>query len=123
MFNIVANCHQTPAFISLNHFPSISVTLLVTGSTNIDYRLNLWQNISPISISMAANDYSRLCVTVVIDGYKHMDTSNLANHVIEMPRHRKYQSFAKCLIAGDPFSSFLQLISFDLTSPFLRIIL
>ena len=53
IFSIVVNCHQTSVFVSLNHFPTISVTLLVTGSTKIDSRLNLWQNISSVSVSMA----------------------------------------------------------------------
>ena len=133
VFSIVVNCHQTSVFVSLNHFPIISVTLLVTGSTKIDSRLNLWQNISPVSVSMAemtrpssVSQYSVHTVMAVSfiymhmgsasksDGYKHIDTSNLASHAIEMPCHRKYQGFPKCL--NDAFSSFLQLISFGLSS-------
>ena len=34
-FSIVANCHQTPAFVSLDHFPTISATLLVTVPTSL----------------------------------------------------------------------------------------
>ena len=45
------------------------------------------------------------------DGYKHMDTSSLATHAIEIPRHRKYQGFQLSMFKQS-FLVFLQLISF-----------